>query len=309
MNGLLIASLLSVTIRAGTSLLYVTIGEIFTEKSGVTNLGLEGMMIMGAVSGFAAAFHSHNAWVGLLVAILSGGLLAFIHTFLTISLKANETLSGLTLTLFGSGLASFLGQKLGPQGKPLVGLVGPRLGRVIIPGLVNLPVLGRAFFYQDALVYLGYVLIPLSWLVLYQTVPGLRLRACGESPEATAVVGIKVSRIRYLCTILGGMLAGLGGAHLSLSYTPGWTENLTGGRGWIAVALVVFSGRDPVKVWLGAMLFGGVNAVQLRLQAAGTNIPASFLHMLPYLSCVVTLVIVSWTKKIERGRKLKQLKK
>lgn len=290
----LFVSILTIAIRAGTSLVYATIGEITTERAGILNLGVEGMMIMGAVAAFAAAFHTGSAWAGVATAVLVGGLLAAIHAFLTISLRADQTVSGLALTIFGSGLASFLGQRLGPGGTPLVGQVGPRFGKIPIPGLSNLPILGPSIFNQDILVYGMTMFVPLAWYFLYKTRPGLHLRAIGESPQTADAMGVNVLALRYLYTIVGGMLVGLGGAHLSLAYTPGWTENLTGGRGWIAIALVIFATWDPARAVLGALLFGGVNAVQFRLQAAGTTIPAAFLNMLPYAFTVLVLVLITW---------------
>jgi len=287
-------SILAITIRAGTSLLYATIGEIFTERSGVLNLGVEGMMIMGAICGFAAAFHTGNVWAGVITAMIVGGLMALIHAFLTITLRADQTVSGLALTIFGSGLASFLGQKLGPGGNPLVGMIGPKFEKLSLPGLSTLPVIGRPLFQQDVLTYALYLLVPLAWFYLHKTRQGLHLRAVGENPQTADAMGVSVTGIRYLYTILGGMLVGLGGAHLSLAYTPGWTENLTAGRGWIAIALVIFATWDPVRAVLGAVLFGGINAVQFRLQAAGTTIPAPFLGMLPYAFTILVLVIITW---------------
>lgn len=296
----LITSILAVTIRAGTSLVFATIGEIYTERSGVLNLGLEGTMLMGAVSGFAAAYHTGSLWWGVLVAMAVGGLMALIHAVLTVSLRADQTVSGLTLTIFGTGLSSFLGQRLGPAGKPLVGLVGPRFERLPIPGLSDLPVVGRALFQQDLLVYVMFIFVPLAALYLYRTRPGLHLRAVGESPETADAEGIDVYRTRYLYTIIGGMLVGLGGAHLSLSYTPGWSENLTGGRGWIAVALVIFATWDPGRAVLGALVFGGINAIQFRMQAAGTTIPAAFLGMLPYAFTILVLVLITWLESVRK---------
>jgi ABC-type uncharacterized transport system permease subunit len=290
----LIFSILAVTIRAGASLLYATIGEIYTERVGILNLGVEGMMIMGAVTGFAAAFHSGSAWVGLLAAGLVGGLLASIHAFLTITLRADQVVSGLALTIFGSGLASYLGQKLGPGGMPLVGQVGPRFERLPIPGLGGIPYLGPTFFKQDILIYITYLLVPAAWYYLHKTRPGLHLRAVGESPQTADAMGMDVVGLRYFYTILGGMLVGLGGAHLSLAYTPGWTENLTGGRGWIVIALVIFATWDPVRAVVGAVLFGGINAVQFRLQAAGATIPPAFLGMMPYAFTILVLVVITW---------------
>jgi len=290
----LFASILTITIRAGTSLMYATIGEIITERAGILNLGVEGMMIMGAVTAFAAAFHSDSAWMGVATGMVVGGLLALIHAFLTITLRADQTVSGLALTIFGTGLASFLGQRLGPDGMPLVGQVGPRFHKVALPVLAEIPVIGPVLFHQDVLVYVVYLLVPLAWYILYKTRPGLHLRAIGESPHTADAMGVNVIGLRYLYTVLGGMLVGLGGAHLSLSYTPGWTENLTSGRGWIAIALVIFATWDPARAVVGALLFGGVNAIQFRLQAAGATIPAAFLNMLPYALTITVLVIITW---------------
>lgn len=294
MDVALFVSILTIAIRAGASLVYATIGEIFTERSGILNLGVEGMMIMGAVAGFAAAFRTGSVWAGVLTAIVAGGLLALVHAFLTITLRADQTVSGLALTIFGSGLASFLGQRLGPGGTPLVGQVGPRFSRIPIPGLIELPLIGDTLFNQDVLVYGLYVGVPLAWYFLYKTRPGLHLRATGESPQTADAMGVNVVALRYLYTMVGGMLVGLGGAHLSLAYTPGWTENLTGGRGWIAIALVIFATWDPLRAVVGALLFGGVNAVQFRLQASGTTIPAAFLNMLPYTFTIIVLVLITW---------------
>ncbi len=294
MDVALLVSILAVTIQAGTSLVFATIGEIFTERSGILNLGLEGIMIMGAVTAFAAAYHSDSLLVGVLAAMLVGAVLASIHAFLSISLRTDQVVSGLALTLFGTGLASFLGQNLGPGGKPLVGEVGPKFGKLALPLLSRIPYLGEALFRQDPLVYVMYLLVPISAYYIYRTRPGLHLRAVGENPATADAMGISVPRTRYAYTILGGVLIGLGGAYLSLAYTPGWTENLTGGRGWIAIALVIFATWDPWRAVVGAVLFGGVNAIQFRLQAAGTTIPAAFLGMLPYLFTVVVLVIITW---------------
>jgi len=296
----LLTSILWVTIRAGTSLLYATLGEILTERSGILNLGIEGIMITGAVTGFAAAYHTKQVWVGVGAAVLAGGVLALIHAFLTISLRADQVVSGLALTIFGSGLANYLGQRLGPKGAPLVGLTGPKFLPVSIPGLEQIPVLGASAFNQDVLTYASYILVPLIAYFLSRTRPGLHLRAVGENPRTADAMGVNVSGTRYFYTILGGMLIALGGAHLSLAYTPGWTEGLTAGRGWIAVALVIFATWNPGRALIGAVLFGGINAVQFRMQAAGTTIPAPFLNMLPYAFTIVVLVIITWWESISK---------
>jgi simple sugar transport system permease protein len=290
----LITSILWVTIRAGTSLLYATLGEILTERSGILNLGVEGIMIVGAVSGFAAAYHTGQVWVGVGAAMLAGAALALIHAFLSITLRAEQVVSGLALTIFGTGLANYLGQRLGPGGKPLVGMIGPRFTQVPIEGLSGIPVLGASAFNQDVMTYISYLLVPLIWLFLHRTRPGLHLKAVGENPRTADAMGVSVSGTRYFYTALGGMLIALGGAHLSLAYTPGWTEGLTAGRGWIAVALVIFATWDPARAVIGAILFGGINAVQFRMQAAGTTIPAGFLNMMPYIFTIVVLGLITW---------------
>lgn len=288
-----LTSILAISIAAGTSLIYATIGEIYTERSGILNLGVEGIMIMGAVSAFAAAYHTGNAWVGVLAAALVGVLLAFVHAFLTITMRAEQVVTGLAITLGGAGLASFLGEKLGPEGGPLVGLIGPRFREIAIPVLSEIPIIG-AIFNQDIMVYLMYILVVVASFYLYKTRPGLYLRAVGDSPQTADAMGVGVFSTRYLYTMVGGMLIAIGGAHLSLAYTPGWTENLTGGRGWIVIALVIFATWDPRRAVVGALLFGGINAIQFRMQAAGTTIPASLLNMLPYIFTVVVLVLVTW---------------
>lgn len=294
-----LTSILTIAIVAGTSLVYATVGEIYTERSGILNLGVEGIMIMGAVIGFAAAFHTENAWAGVVAAALVGGIMALAHAFLTITMRAEQVVTGLAITLAGTGLASFLGEKLGPDGGPLVGLIGPRFNEIAIPVLSGIPVIG-AIFNQDILVYLMYILVIVATYYLYKTRPGLSLRSVGESPQTADAMGLSVFGTRYLYTVVGGILIGIGGAHLSLSYTPGWTENLTGGRGWIVIALVIFATWDPLRAVVGALLFGGINAIQFRLQAAGTTIPASLLNMMPYILTVVVLVLVTWREGLSK---------
>ncbi len=296
----LIASILAVAIQAGTSLVYASVGEIFTERSGILNLGVEGIMIMGAVTAFAAGYHTGSLAAALAVAVLVGGALALIHAFLTVSLRADQVVSGLALTIFGTGLASFLGQRLGPEGRPLVGLIGPRFRPTPIPVLSDIPIIGNALFNQDVLVYAMFILVPVASYFIFRTRPGLHLRAVGENPGTADALGIGVYRSRYLYTVFGGMLIALGGAHLSLAYTPGWTEGLTGGRGWIAIALVIFALWNPYRALLGALLFGGVNAIQFRLQAMGTTIPAPFLNMLPYIFTIVVLTIVTVYESVNK---------
>ncbi len=295
----LLTQILAITLRAGTSLIYAAVGEIYTERSGILNLGLEGMLLTGAVTAFATAFYTGTPWLGVLVAMMVGMILATLHAFLTVTMRAQQVVSGLSITLFGTGLASFLGQRLGPASNNgnLVGQIGPRFQPIEIPLLSQMPLIG-ALFKQDILTYLLYVLVPLATFYLYKTRNGLNLRAVGESPQTADAMGIDVVKTRYLYTILGGMLVGLGSAHLSLAYTPGWVENITGGRGWIAIALVIFAMWNPARAILGAILFGGINAVQFRLQAAGTTIPSAYLNMSPYLMTILVLVIMTWWENL-----------
>ncbi|RPI79506.1 MAG: ABC transporter permease [Desulfobacteraceae bacterium] len=297
----LFASILAITLGAGTSLIYATLGEIYTERSGVLNLGVEGIMLMGALTAFASAFYSGSLIVAMIAAMATGAVLAGMHAFLCITMRANQVVSGLCITLFGSGLASFLGQTLGPQSNSryLVGLSGPKMTPLAIPGLHSIPILG-AVFNQDLLTYLVYLLVIAAWFFLYRTKSGLNLRAAGENPQTADAMGIPVSKVRYAATIWGGMLIGLGGAHLSLAYTPGWAENITGGRGWIVIALVIFAMWNPLRAVLGAILFGGINAVQFRLQAAGTVIPAAYLNMLPYLATILVLIVMTWWETLSK---------
>lgn len=297
----LITSLLAITLRAGTSLIYATIGETYAERAGILNLGLEGIMLMGAVSSFATAYYTGNLALAVLVAIAVGGLMSLIHAFLSVTMKANQVVSGLSITLFGTGFASFLGQRLGPasNGHYLVGLVGPRFTPFNAGPLGSVPIVG-AIVGQDLFTYGTYLLIPLAWFYLYRTRNGLWLRAIGENPRTADAMGVNVNRAKYGYTIFGGMLTALGGAHLALAYTPGWSENITGGRGWIVIALVIFSMWNPARAITGALIFGGINAVQFRLQASGTNIPAAFLNMLPYIATIVVLVAITWWEALSK---------
>lgn len=291
---MLLITVLAAAISSGTAILYACLGEILCERAGVLNLGVEGMMLMGALGGFAATYYSGSPWLGVLAALLVGGITSLIHAVLTVTLRANQVVSGLALTLFGAGLAAFLG-------KPLVGEPAPAsFVKTPIPLLGDIPGIGPILFQQDMLTYLSYLLVPALWYFMFHTRPGLHLRAVGENPASTDVMGISVSGLRYLYIAMGGMLAGLGGAYISLVSNPSWTENITAGRGWIAIALVIFATWSPVRAALGAYLFGGVEAIQFRLQSAGTNISPFFLNMLPYIFTILVLVLA--TRETARRR-------
>ncbi|HOJ02108.1 MAG TPA: ABC transporter permease [Anaerolineaceae bacterium] len=302
MNEAFVISILVITIRAGTSLLYATFGAILTERSGIQNLGVEGIMMVGAAASFAVAYHSNSVWLGLAGAVLVGVILGCIHAFLTITLRAEQVVSGLAMTIFGTGLASFMGQRLGPGGTTMVGLQGAAFKRLPVPILREIPYIGEAFFNQDIMVYFLYLLIPLIWLYLYKTRQGLELRAVGENPQAIDALGMDVTKMRFIYTVVGAIFMAVAGAHLSLGYLQGWADNITGGRGWIAIALVIFATWNPLRAVLGALLFGGINAIQFRMQAAGTTLPSSFLNMLPYIVTIVVLVIITWAER--RSKKL-----
>lgn len=285
----LIIPILAAAIRAGTPIFYATLGEIFAERSGVLNLGLEGIMLVGALTGFMVARLTGDPWLGVTAGLLAGGILSLIHAILSISLRAEQIVSGLALAIFGVGLSGFLGR--GMVGKTVSGL--PPLP---LPILSDIPFLGPIFFRHDILVYISFLLAPLAWLILYKTKPGLDIRSVGESPETADALGVSIPLVRYLSVFVGGLMAGVGGAYLSLVYTPLWTENMTAGRGWIAIALVIFAGWHPLKAVIGSYLFGGVNALQLRIQAVGTSIPAHLLMMTPYIFTLLVLVIATREK-------------
>lgn len=287
-------AVLATGIVAGTPLLFAALGELLSERAGVMNLGVEGMMLIGAVTGFAIDVYTHNQWLGILAAMLAGGLLALIHAFLTITLKANQVVSGLALTIFGTGLSAYLG-------KPLVGIPAPATFKAVaVPGLSQIPWLGPIFFKHDLLVYLSFVIVALFWFLLYKTKTGLIVRAVGENPGAVDAAGINVFRVRYLAVVMGGMLAGAAGAYLSLAYAPSWLENMTAGRGWIAVSLVIFAMWNPVRAIIGAYIFGAIDALGFHMQTVGVMIPSYFLKMLPYLFTFIILIVMTRETKNRR---------
>lgn len=283
----MLIAILAAAISTGTPILFVALGEIIAERSGVQNLGLEGMMLVGAVTGFIAAATTLNLFLAILIAAAAAGLLALLHSYITITLKANQVVSGLALTIFGTGLSGYLG-------KPYVGVPAPvNFAKVPIPLLADIPVIGTIFFNHNVLVYFSYLLVFILWFFVYRTNPGLNLRATGENPGAADSLGVNVFRLRYLYTVFGGMMAGVGGAYLSLASAPSWVENMSGGRGWIAIALVIFAVWNPSRAILGAYLFGGVEAMGYRLQAVGLTVSPFILNMMPYLLTIAVLIIVT----------------
>ncbi|HET6220726.1 MAG TPA: ABC transporter permease [Dongiaceae bacterium] len=281
----IVAAVLTI-ISASTPLLLAATGELVTEKSGVLNLGVEGMMLVGAIVGFATAVTTGSPTLGILAAILAGAAMSLIFAVLTLSLLANQVATGLALTIFGTGLSALMGSGY-------VGIGVQPLPRLDLPGLTDLPVVGPILFGQDALVYASFLLLGATWFFLYRMHAGLVLRSVGDSHEAAHAIGYRVIGVRYLATLFGGAMSGLGGAYMSLAYSPAWSEGMTAGRGWIAVALVVFATWRPARLLLGAYLFGGITILQLYIQAWGWQIPSQFLTMLPYLATILVLVLIS----------------
>lgn len=277
-----------IAVKSSIAVLLASLGEIVAQRSGVLNLGVEGMMLIGALCGAAAGVATGNPVAAAAAGAIAGGIFALIHGVFAITLRVNQVLSGLALTILGIGLTSFLG-------RPLIGVrPGVRLRSLPVPGLSDIPVLGEIFFRQSALAYLAYALVPICWYLLYRTGTGLKIRAAGEDAAAVDAAGINVVAIRYWCTFAGGVGAGLGGAYLSLSYTPGWKESMTGGQGWVAIAMVIFAVWSPLRAVLGAFLFGGLTALQFYFQAIGVElIPTVVLRMLPYILTIAVMVVVN----------------
>ena len=286
-------------IATGTVLLFATIGEIITERAGILNLGVEGMMLLGAMAGFSVSLNTGNPWLGLLIAMLVGGLLSLAHGLVTIHFQADQVVSGLSLTFLGTGLATVLGEGLSGQ-------FTATIPGIDLPLLAQIPFIGPIFFAdQSPLVYIGYLLVPVTWYFIFKTRPGLHLRGIGEKPEAADVMGVNVYRLRYLYVFVGGALAGLAGATISLSVSPGWySVQTTSGQGWIAVGLVIFAQWNPMRAAIGAFLFGALRRGILDLQGPQTifgfdnplfyNSNLSFfLQMTPFILIIVALVIGS----------------
>jgi len=291
---------LAAGVASGTILLFAAIGEIFAERSGILNLGVEGMMLMGAVAGFAVAASTGNPWVGLVIAMLAGAVLSVIHAVVTIHLRAEQVISGLALTFLGSGVARVLGDGLSNAGSITT------LPRFSIPVLSQIPILGPILFReQSVLTYVGFLLVPLAWYWIERTRPGLHLRAVGERPAAADAQGIDVVRVRYAYVLVGGLLAGLAGATITLAISPGWFGDQTVmGRGWIAIGLVIFAQWSPIRAAFGAYLFGAIFRFILDLQGVKTILgfdnpfqagrsATFFLEMLPYLFVVIVVIVGS----------------
>jgi len=272
------------TLVAGTPLLLGTIGEVICERSGILNLGVEGMMAVGAVTAFIVSYVSGNPWLGLLAAIAAGMLVSSAHAFAAITLQANQVVSGLALTMLGLGLSGLLGKPY--IGRPLT----VKFESVAVPVLSDIPYLGRVFFDQSPFFYMAILLAVAAWFVLNYTRIGIKIKSTGESPQATEAQGVNVSAIRYWCVVTGGGLAGMAGANLSISYSKSWIEGMTAGRGWIVIALTIFALWNPMRAVIGAFLFGGIFVLQYLLQPLG--ISPNLLAALPYAATLVVLLMI-----------------
>ena len=281
-----VATLFVLTLAAGTPLVFAALGELVVEKSGVLNLGVEGMMLTGAVVAFMVAASTKQPWLGVLAGMLAAAALSIIFGVLTLSLMANQVATGLALSLFGVGLSAFIGL-------PYISVVIDGIKPLAIPGISDLPFIGKLLFAHSPFVYLSLALFAFVQYFLFRTRAGLIIRAVGESPDSAHAIGYPVVAIRYLAVLFGGACAGLGGAYMAVAYTPLWTEGMTAGRGWIALALVVFATWKPWRVVAGAYLFGGVTLAQFQAQAMGATVPSQLLSMLPYVATIVVLAIIS----------------
>jgi simple sugar transport system permease protein len=281
----LIPALLTI-VTAATPLVFAAVGEVVVEKAGVLNLGVEGMMIIGAIAAFATAVSTGNEFLAIIAGAGAGMLIALIFGVLTVYLQSNQVATGLALTIFGLGLSALIGHSY-------VGKTFDGLAKLNIPGLSDIPVIGPVLFGHDALVYLSVVSVAIVAWVLTRTRIGLLIRAVGENHDAAHSIGYSVTLVRLGAILFGGAMAGVGGAYLSVAYTPLWVENMTAGRGWIALALVVFASWKPWRAFFGAYLFGGITIIQLYAQGMGVEVSAQFLSMLPYIATILVLVIIS----------------
>ena len=289
----LLIPMLTGTLVAATPLIYAAIGELVAERSGVLNLGVEGMMLIGAVTAFATAFAGYPAFVAAAAGAAAGAASSLMFGVLAVGLAANQYAAGLALTIVGSGLSGFIGHRFDSS-------TVTSITRIHVPVLADLPFIGPVVFNQDPMVYLALALTAAVWWFLFRTKAGLVVRIIGESPQSALAIGYPVIRIRYLTTMFGGGMAGLGGAYLSLAYTPLWVEDMTAGRGWIALALVVFAAWRPWRLVMGAWLFGGMSVLQLFVQGFGLKVPSEMLSSLPYVATIAVLVAISRNPRVLR---------
>lgn len=291
-----VISILTSVIVSSAPIMYASIGEVISQRSGVINLGLEGVMLMGAVSAYIVVCNTGSLLLAVITALAMGALLGLVYAVFTVSLRANQIVAGLAMVILGSGTSAFIG-------KGYSGIAtSVSFSRVPIPILSQIPVVGPMLFRHNALVYVLYLILILSMLFLYKTRYGLVLRALGENPSALDAAGVNVFFLRYLYVTIGSAIVSLGGAYITLAFTPSWFEGITAGAGWIAVALVIFSSWNPLLAVLGALLFGGISVLGLRLQLVGVEVSSFLISMLPYISTVLVLILT--TGKLGRKRSM-----
>jgi ABC-type uncharacterized transport system permease subunit len=299
-----LVGILASGIRLATPYLYASLGETFGQKSGVLNLGVEGIMLLGAFAAFYTTFITENIWLGLLAAILVGGVMGLVVAVINVTLKAEQGISGIGVYLFGLGMSELLFQKTLGTVETVSGF--PSL---YIPFLSDIPIIGEIFFQQNALVYIAYLMVPIAWFILNKTTLGLKIRAVGENPEAADTLGVSVGRVRYFTEIFGGVMSGIAGASLSIALLNVFQQNLTSGLGFIAVALVYFGGWRPFGVLVGSLIFSMVNSLQLWVQVLNIPIPSDIAVMMPYVLTILALIVAvqrvrppsALTKPYERG--------
>jgi simple sugar transport system permease protein len=294
-----ISGLLGAMMRMATPIIFATLGEILSERAGVLNLGIEGIMLMGAMTGFLVSFSTGSVWLGVLAAAGVGMLLALLMAFLAVYLGLSQHVSGLGITLFATGLAMFIYRLY--FGSPTVPPIVEPFKQVSLPLLSKIPVIGPGLFTQYSLTYLAWILIPLMSILLYKTKVGLKIRTVGENPVVADTVGVNVNLTRTLCLVAGGALMGIGGAFLTLAHQNMFLIDVIGGRGWVAIAMVIFGNWDPVKGTIGALIFGLLDGLQLRLQSVGVAIPFHIFLMIPYLLTIIALISVSRKAAVPAG--------
>ena len=279
-----VTAIIASAIRSSASVIYASVGESISQRSGVMNLGLEGVMLIGAVAGYITATNTNSLVLALLAALLAGFAAGLLFAFVTVTLRANQSVCGIAMVMFGTGMSGMLGKNINQIA------TFSYFTKIPIPGLSKIPLLGPIFFQQDAMIYILYILIPAATWFIYCTRSGMVLRALGENPAALDAMGVNVFLKRYLYVMLGSGIVALGGAYITLAYTPSWFDGITAGRGWIATAIVVFAAWNPARAAAGAILFGAIEVISLRMQSAGIPVPSYFLSMLPYIATVVVLI-------------------
>ena len=287
MSTTLLVSIISTAVVYAVTVLYAAIGEIFAERAGVMNLGLEGIMLMGAVSGYLVAVHRQNLALAMLVVIVVGAALGLVFAFLTVSLQSDQTVAGMAMLTFGTGLSGFIGKEVSGVNANLA------FNPIAIPGLSKIPVIGPSLFNQSILVYIMYIIIPVSMIYLYKTRAGMILRALGENPAALDSAGYNVYALRYAYVIFGSVMTAVSGACISLDYTNFWSDGMTSGKGWIAVALVVFAAWNPLIAVFGGLLFGAISIIGIDIQMYFPQVPSQFFSALPYVATIIALIFTT----------------